>query len=385
MQITVVRPEELGEGELSIWRGFQRSEPALANPFLAPEFTCAAGRVRRQTRVAVLADGGRIVGFLPFERHALGVGVPVAPGVNGCQGLVHEAGLEWDPQQLMRACRLVVWKFDRLLNAQRPFVAYHQSELPSPIMDVSGGYDEFLSRQRAKAAAADHKHRGVSLRELATKERRLARDVGELRFVLDSTDPRALHTLMAWKSSQCQRTGAIDVFSRRWVMQLMEELMGCTTDYFAGLQSELYAGDQLVALHFGLRAGPVLAGWHLTYNRELPKYSPGLIQILQLARSAADAGIERIDMGAGAASYKEMFSSGEVMVAAGEVVRRSAASGPRMVRYASERSLRRFTRRHSALFRAAQSVRTQGARIDSYVRRGMGGRPASRSEAGSVR
>lgn len=385
MQITVVHPGELGEDELSTWRRFQRADAALANPFLAPEFTRAAGRVRRQTRVAVLTDGARTVGFLPFERHALGVGVPVAPGVNGCQGLIHEVGLEWDPQQLMRACRLVVWKFDRVLTGQRPFMPYHQSELPSPIMDVSGGYEAFLSRQRAKAAAAEQKRSGVSLRELASKERRLARDIGELRFVLDSTDPQALHTLMAWKASQCQRTGAVDVFSRRWVAQLLEELMGCDSGDFAGLQSALYAGDQLVALHFGLRAGPVLAGWHLTYNRELPKYSPGLIQILQLARSAADAGIERIDMGAGTASYKDLFSSGEVVVAAGEVVRRSAVSGPRMVRYASERSLRRFTRRHSSLFRAAQSVRTYGARVDSYVRRGMAGRPASRSEAGSVR
>jgi CelD/BcsL family acetyltransferase involved in cellulose biosynthesis len=385
MQITVVHPGELTEGELAIWRGFQQAEPALANPFLAPEFTCAAGRVRRQTRVAVLAEGARTVGFLPFERHALGVGVPVAPGVNGCQGLVHEPGLEWDPQLLMRACRLVVWKFDRLLGGQRPFAPYQRSELPSPIMDVSEGYEEFLSRQRSKAAAADRKQTGVSFRELAAKERRLARDIGPLRFVLDSTDPQALHTLMAWKAAQCQRTGAIDVFSRRWVVQLLEELMLCRTEHFAGLQSELYAGDQLVALHFGLRAGPVLAGWHLTYNRELPKYSPGLIQILQLARSAPEAGIGRIDMGAGAASYKDLFSSGNVVVASGEVFRRSAASSPHLVRYASERSLRRFTRRHSSLFRAAQSVRTYGARVDSYVRRGMGGRPASRSGAESVR
>lgn len=385
MQIDVVHPGELGESELTAWREFQRAEPALANPFLAPEFTCAAGRVRRQTRVAVLTEGARTVGFLPFERHALGIGVPVAPGVNGCQAMIHERGLDWDPQQVMRACRLVVWKFDRLLNTQRPFAPYHQSELPSPIMDVSGGYEAFLSRQRAKAAAANHKHTGVSLRELAAKERRLARDVGTLRFVLDSTDPQALHTLMTWKAAQCQRTGAVDVFSRRWVAELLEDLMACDTGYFTGLQSELYAGDQVVALHFGLRAGPVLAGWHLTYNRDLPKYSPGLIQILQLARSAADAGIERIDMGAGTASYKEMFSSGSVIVAAGEVVRQSAVSGPRMVRYASERSLRRFTRRHSSLFRAAQSVRTYSARVDSYVRRGMGRRPSSRQRVESLR
>ena len=94
-----------------------------------------------------------------------------------------------------------------------------------------------------------------------------------------------------------------------------------------GLLSELYAGDELVAAQFGLRCDPVLAGWHLTYSAALPKYSPGLIPVLHLARAAAASGIHRINMGRGAAEYKAMFSSRDLFVAEGQVVRRSSGRG----------------------------------------------------------
>jgi CelD/BcsL family acetyltransferase involved in cellulose biosynthesis len=353
---------------MSAWRSFQRAQPTLANPFLSPEFARAVGRLRNQARVAVLSDGPKTVGFFPFELRAFGVGVPLAPGVNNCQGLVHASDIEWDPQQLLQACGLDVWKFDHLVDGQKPFERYHQLRCPSPIMDVSGGYDAFLARQHRKSSMPNGRPAGMSLKELALKERRLARDVGDLRFVFDSADPVALRTLIASKSAQYQRTGGTDVFARRWVVELLEGLLETRTDHFAGLLSELYAGDRLVALQFGLRCGPVLAGWHLTYNRALSKYSPGLIQILHLARAAAADGIVRIDMGRGAADYKDMFSSQNLFVAEGEVLRRSPRAAPRRVRYASERGLRRFVRAHPPLFGVVQRVRTGGARIDSALR-----------------
>ena len=369
MQITVVHPYELGEPELASWRCFQRAQPTLANPFLSPEFTLAVGQQRRQARVAVICDGPQTVGFFPFELRGVGVGVPIAGGINGCQGLVHAPDLEWDPQQLLQACGLVVWRFDHLVDGQKPFERYHRLLSPSPIMDLSGGYDSFLARQHRKSSMPNGSHLRISLKELESKERRLAHDVGELRFVFDSSDPQALRTLMAWKAAQYQRTGATDMFARRWVVELLEGLWETRSDHFAGLLSELYAGDQLVAVQFGLRCGPVLAGWHLTYNTALPRYSPGLIQILHLARAAAASGIHRIDMGRGAAEYKAMFSSQDPFMAEGQVVMRSSGAALHSVRYASERGLRRFIREHPPLFRAAQRARTRGARIDSALRR----------------
>jgi CelD/BcsL family acetyltransferase involved in cellulose biosynthesis len=373
VQITAAHPCELGEPELASWRSFQRKQPTLANPFLSPEFTLAVGRLRPRTRVAVLHDGPQTVGFFPFERRAFGVGVPIAAGIGGRQALVQAPGLEWDAQQLLRACGLVVWKFDHLVGGQKPFERYHRLRHPSPIMNLCGGYDAFLARQhRTASTLTGGRPVRRSIKALASKERRLSRDVGDLRFVFDSSDPQGLRTLMAWKAAQCQRTGATDIFARRWVVGLLEGLLETRTDHFAGLLSELYAGDELVAVQFGLRCGPVLAGWHLAYNTALPRYSPGLISILHLARAAAASGIQHIDMGRGAAEYKAMFSSRDLVVAEGQVVRRSSGAALRSVRYASELGLRRFIRDHPPLFRLAQGALSRGARIDSAVRRRCG-------------
>src|SRR5207248_1906308 len=99
----------------------QRSTPAPGNPFLAPEFVVAAGRARPATRVAVLSDSSATLGFFAFERRGLGAGVPVAAELTDCQGLIHHPGVEWDARELLRKCRISVWRFDHLVDGQRPF------------------------------------------------------------------------------------------------------------------------------------------------------------------------------------------------------------------------------------------------------------------------
>ena len=124
MKITVVHPSELGPSELATWRTILRATPSLANPFLAPEFTVAVGGLRSQARVGVLIDGQKIVGFFPFERRSFGYGVPICARLNNCEGVVHLPGLEWDPQELLRACGLTVWEFGHLVDGQTPLERY---------------------------------------------------------------------------------------------------------------------------------------------------------------------------------------------------------------------------------------------------------------------
>lgn len=71
--------------------------PEYANPFLSPEFAIGVGRHRGGARVAVLREGGEPVGFLPFERNALGVGRAIGLGLSDCQALVHRPGSPGTP------------------------------------------------------------------------------------------------------------------------------------------------------------------------------------------------------------------------------------------------------------------------------------------------
>jgi CelD/BcsL family acetyltransferase involved in cellulose biosynthesis len=361
VRITVVEPSELGENELAAWRTFQLRTPALGNPFLAPEFAVAVGRVRAATRVAVLEDDNAVVGFFPFERRSLGYGVAIAPGLTDCQGLVHAPGLQWDAHQLLRACDLAVWEFDHLVEGQRPFEPFQVLRAPSPVIDLRRGFECYLAERRRASSR---------IRDVARRRRRLDREVGIARLDFDSRDRQALRTLMAWKSAQYRRTGRTDRFAQPWVVALLEELMETRATGCSGLLSVLYAGDQMVAAHFGLRAPAVIPTWFPTYDTRFAPFSPGLMLHLDMAEAAAAGGIARIDLGRGAKDYKEWLKSYDLIVAEGRVRRASAAAALHWARRAPTRRLRHIVLENPALLRAADRA------LVSYgqLRRRTGGR-----------
>jgi CelD/BcsL family acetyltransferase involved in cellulose biosynthesis len=251
--ISVIRPGELGHAGTAVWHGMQGATPALANPFLSPEFAIAVGRLRPAARVAVLTEGQDITGFFPFERHRLNVGVPIAVGLTDCQGLVHAPGAEWDARALLRACGISAWQFDHLVAGQKPFEPYQAAVAPSPVVDLSRGFAAYHASLRAAAPSF--------CREMARKARKLGREVGELRLVTDSRDVSVLRILMNWKSAQYRRTGRRNLFSQPWVIELLDSLLTTRTSGPSGVLSMLYAGETPVAGNFGLRSGPILAGW----------------------------------------------------------------------------------------------------------------------------
>ena len=152
-----------------------------------------------------------------------------------------------------------MWQFDHLVEGQRPFERYAVAVAPSPVIDLTDGFAAYQEKLRAKSSK--------SCRELARKTRNLEREAGELRFVVDSRDMAGLRALMGWKSDQYRRNGWADVFDRPWIVDLVDYLFSTHSDQFGGLLSLLYAGETLVAAHFGLRAGHVLAHWFPAYER----------------------------------------------------------------------------------------------------------------------
>jgi CelD/BcsL family acetyltransferase involved in cellulose biosynthesis len=372
VRITVVAPSELGEDELEVWRAFQVQTPALGNPFLAPEFAVVVGGIRSATRVAVLEDGNTIVGFFAFERRSLGYGVPIAPGLTDCQGLVHAPGLEWDSDQLLRACGLAVWEFDHLVEGQRPFDRFHVLRAPSPVIDLSRGFAPYLAERRQLSSR---------IRDLPRRRRRLEREVGATRLDFDSRDHEALRTLMTWKSAQYRRTGRTDRFARSWVTALVEGLMATRAPGCSGRLSVLYAGDHVVAAHFGLSSLDVIPTWFPAYDSNFHAYSPGLLLHLDLAQAAAAGGISRIDLGRGAKDYKEWLKSYDIVVGEGRVRRASPVTAVHWARRAPVRRLRQVVMEHGPLLRAADRVLTSYGHLRSGSGRNGTRDPAAASRS----
>jgi CelD/BcsL family acetyltransferase involved in cellulose biosynthesis len=362
VRITVTRPGELGEPELEAWRAFQQQTPTLDSPFMAPEYVRAVGRIRPATRVAVLEEGNALVGFFPFERRGLGLGVPIAPSLTECQGVVHAAGVDWDPGQLLRACGLAVWEFDCLVEGQQPFADYQLCRVPSPVMDLGRGFDDYLAERRRASSR---------IRDLPRRRRRLEREVGPVRFDFDARDPAALRTLMAWKSAQYRRTGRADRFAQPWIVELLEDMLETRAPGCTGRLSVLRAGDQVVAVHFGLSSSRVIPTWFPTYDVRFGPYSPGLLLHLEMARAASAVGIGSIDMGRGAKDYKEWLKSYDLVVGEGRVSRASAAAALHWARRAPVRRFRQVVLESPAFYRAADRALVGYARL-----RGRFGRSA---------
>lgn len=348
MTVHLIRPGELGPAEIVAWHCMQDATPPLADPFLSPEFAQAAGRVRPDTHVAVLARRESITGFFPFERRQLGAGVPVGGWLSLSQGLIHAEGVSWEARKLLSECRLAAWEFDCLITDQKPFQPYHAGQVPVPVIDLSQGFGTYYAGLQARSPRF--------CRELDRKMRKFGRDIGEVRIAPDSRDANLLRMLMTWKSDQYRRTGHVDTFERPWVAELLHDLLRVRSHHMTGMLSVLYVGGQPAAAQFGLRAGNIFHGWFTAYDPRFSRYSPGLIMVKMMAEEFA-AGIDVIYMGRGSSSYKDAMKSRDVYVAEGVATSRSVLGAAHRTRISSSRRVAAVINARPGLLKGARQVR----------------------------
>lgn len=310
MKVSVVAGRELSPDICADWHRLLDAKPELASPFLCPEYVAAVASARDDVFVGVLEDGGETVGFFPFQKGKLRTGGPVGAPLCEYQALIGGPP-QLAPQELVAGCGLVAWEFDHLLAEQASFAPFHLEVDESPVIDLAGGWEEYRDAVTA---------RGSNLfRQGLRKMRKLEREVGPVRFEARVTDSEVLRRVLEWKSEQCRHTGVFDVFRFDWPHALVARLHATNEPGLCGLLSAVYAGDELVAAHFGLSSGGVWHWWFPTYDVRFGRYSPGLILLLQMVMAAGDLGVTRIDFGRGSEAYKLRARTGSVPVARGRV------------------------------------------------------------------
>jgi CelD/BcsL family acetyltransferase involved in cellulose biosynthesis len=292
------------------WTELQEADHALTSPFFSPEFTSCVAAVHQDTFVAVLEVGDRQVGFFPFQRSGR-TGFPVGGRFSDYQGVILEPGVDLNPIALVRACNLREWVFDHVLASQGDFEPFHRSLSRSPYLDLSHGFEAYVvERQRGGSRI---------IADLGRKARKLDREIGPLRFVTMTDDPRVLRQVLRWKSDQYLRKGLIDLFASSANLELVERVHDARGPRFVGMLSALYAGDRLIAGHMGMRSRIAWHWWLPSYDTEVAPYSPGAILLLRMAEAAPGLGVTRLDLGRGEEAYKLRFMSGAVGLAEGFV------------------------------------------------------------------
>ena len=309
--------ERLTKDEINAWSEIQRAEASLASPYFRPEFTQAVAAVRNDVEVAVLKDGTHPIGFLPFQRSRRNVGHPVGGILSDFHGLIAPSNVGGDPLELLRSCKLNAWHFDHLISEQRFFSPFVCCEADSPFVDLSDGIDAYLARRT---------HGAHIMSEYGQKLRKLAREVGPIRFEVHVADPAILSTLFVWKSDHICRRQVPNVFDYSWVRNLITKICEYNSPNLSAVMSVIYAGDTVAAIDFGMRSGSVLHSWFPTYNTELASYSPGFLCRIETIQAAESLGIRRIDFGKGSEPFKYRLMSGVTKVAEGTADLRHGAA-----------------------------------------------------------
>ncbi|MEM9612264.1 MAG: GNAT family N-acetyltransferase [Actinomycetota bacterium] len=329
---TAVRPQELTAAQLQRWRELLLTNDELRSPYFHPEYVMAVAEVRDDVYVGVFeADGGEA--FLPFQLGRFGVAGPVGGGFSDYQAVIAPAGVTVDVAAVVADLDLRLLDFDHQLATQTWFAPYARAHHTSPYLDLADGFEAYVAARKAAGSSR--------LSQFQRKGRKLGRERGELRLVYSDADADMLDQVIAWKRAQCVRTRATDFFAWDWTNGIVQRIHRTKTDGFAGILTALYAGDDLVAAHFGIRTDRVLHWWFPTYDRDLGSYSPGGVMLTLLAERAAAEGIEMLDLGRGGdVGYKASFASGAIPLLEGSVGPRSAVSVARDLRRGGEYLLR---------------------------------------------
>ncbi|MGD0556920.1 MAG: GNAT family N-acetyltransferase [Streptosporangiaceae bacterium] len=307
MRVTVVRPDDLGPSEASLWASFQRSSPELQNPFLSLTFMRLVGQSRPSARIAVVEADGAIAAFLAFDLGPGRMGMPIGYPMNNLQAFVGR-GTPLDARRIIRKAGLRGWRFIAAPAQQLALAPHHYegTAVEAPLIDLSDGYKSYYLSRSKKFLEDDRRHL-----------RALERRVGPVSLEWGTSAPEHVRQLIEWKTARYG--GARELFSDPVARRIVEEVSATRSADCGGLVNVLRAGERVVAVISGLTCQSGLSGWFTAYDEEMRKFSPGTLALLMTAEEAERRDITRIDMGAGQDSYKLRLANASYPVAGGAV------------------------------------------------------------------
>jgi len=311
VNIEVLPAAKLTAEHFAAWLDILRVEPSLDSPYFRPEFTQAVAAVRDDVQVALIEDGGELVGFFPFQRSRGNVALPIGGKLSDFQGAIVRKGASWDARQLLRGCGLAAWHFDHLLAAQEPFRPYHWTCDGSPYIDLSNGWDDYHARLMTEHANWCKRN----LRRLG----RARREAGPIRVEIHTNDRRVFQKMLQWKVDQYKRTRVPNVLAYPWSVALLERVLAERGEGFSGEMSALYFSGILSAVLLSMRSHGVLHAWFSAYDPSIGQLSPGLVLWFELLKALPALGVRRVDLGRGREDYKQRLMSGATAVAEGSV------------------------------------------------------------------
>jgi len=316
IKVEIATGAGLAPSDADAWSSFQVVEPRFANPLFGPGFFSAVSRVREDARVAIFRRGTEVVGFLPYHARSFGLARPIGAPFSDYQALVSKRDIGLSGRDALRLAGLSAFRFNGMVDPYGLFGAPSESGTDCYAMQLDGDADAYLEEVRAGSPKRFKNYRRL--------EHRLEREIGPLRMVANDTSDSVFNQIMTWKSEQFRRTGLQDVLRPEWTKALMRDLFETREGPMRGLMMTLYAGDVLIAGHFGVRSETTFHPWIASANPHLAAYSPGQAFLGHAIAAMPQLGLKVYDLGPGHDHYKRHYANVRRTVGAGLVT----ATGP---------------------------------------------------------
>ena len=305
----IARPSELTAAEIAVWDNLSSSQSKVASPFLSYQYAYAVEKAGTNVKVCVLMQDGRSCGFFPFQfanpvLQLFKSATPVGGQMTDYFGLIADQSLHITPEQLLTLAGLNHVSFSHLDESQLAFGL--TGERPRSGLKIA-------CRQIEPGNVQTDIFSKKQVKENQRREHHLIEDIGPIRFIFDQQQHRTvhLHHLVEQKRRQYSRTEVPDALADKWKLKLLEQLLYTESATCTGILSQLYAGDQWVASHFGILGNGVLQYWLPVYNPAMAKYAPGKLLLKHIYAAAPLNNIHTIDRGEGITNGKSEIRSEE--------------------------------------------------------------------------
>ncbi|MBC3870103.1 GNAT family N-acetyltransferase [Undibacterium oligocarboniphilum] len=314
MKFSQISVDEIDVVLERVWLHQRNLSPVFQSPYYHPAYTRIMAVAQPDVRVLVIEDHNQIIGFFPFQRKNALVAGPVGGSLTDYQGPVCSPGMTLPVLEMLRAAQVHYMGFNHMPAERREFAAFSWEQSRSLTLNLAGGFDAYMQTLTQLRDASLFK-------KTETNQRKLTKKAGPLRFVMESRSRDDFLALLKGKSAQFIKTvGAKhDIFAVPWIRDAVNNIFEQTSPEFSGMLSTLYAGDHLVAAHFGMRSGQVLHYWFPWYDTDYAEFSPGLILLAACAREAQQHGITLIDLGRGEQAYKQRFATDFIPLCEGAI------------------------------------------------------------------
>ena len=170
----------------------------------------------------------------------------------------------------------------------------------SPVLDLGAGFDAVYNAHTTSKRRGSNRRRLRQLEELGTIEFARARTEPELRVALE--EAFTLHHLR-WQG----RPDGSDFGTDRG-MAFQREAVAAISKLEVPSIVTLRLDDRPIAFHYSFVVERQMVVHRLAFDPALARFSPGVLTMLEVLRTAADEGVERVEYLGGDESYKLEFA-----------------------------------------------------------------------------